>query len=205
MKALTSLLLILAVTASASAFEWTSTARRVLPSLVQLQTGNGDGFCSGWVIDNTNDYVMTADHCMHNKWTKDGVFVDGILAMEVAHDSVLDFAVLYVSGIDRPALQPDMKPLEAGQPIAALGFGYGFKGFMFRSGVVSNPDKEYPDFDLTGSFVELGFTVIGGMSGGPVINSHGKVVSIVQMGTDDMAFGRPIGVLWRMTRSYWQA
>ena len=186
---------------------WINIASKVEPATFLLTDPQGQGFCTGFVIDAKRDFALTAAHCVASDYAGYGVFVDGQEAEIVYVNSAIDTAVLKLAASDRPALKREKKLLEAGQPVASAGYGFGISGIMFRAGEVSNPSRYYPnEFRVPdGPWVELNYSVIGGMSGGPVVNSKGKIVSMTQMGfrDQDVSFGRSIIWIYEHTRQYW--
>ena len=192
-------LLFLLIASAAGAFEWQTVAQRVQRSLVSLQDRNGNIYCTGFVIDDSKDFVMTAQHCTaHNE----GIIVDRVNAWVIWSDVDADIAVLHVPGVQRVELRPGKQPAP-GQEIAAFGFGYGLKGSgMFRSGEVSGLEVVLEG--LPGKWLITNFALIPGMSGGPMVDSDGRVLSINQRGNDVIGLGRSIDDIIALTRSFWR-
>ena len=204
-RILASLLALFLFAAPSFAHSYPELARLMQASSVQLQDKDGAGFCSGWTIDRARDYVITAEHCVSSEWgTEGGIQVDGSVVAVVFADAESDVAVLQVPGLDRPEIKPELnKKLEVGHDAAAFGYAYGFPKALFRVGKVSAIDYVIPEL-LPSKWVVLDVTTIGGMSGGPVVNSSGKAISMVQMGNHDIAIGRSIKELWAKTRGFWK-
>ena len=55
-------------------------------------------------------------------------------------------------------------------------------------------------------YLILGQSFITGMSGGPVFNWNGEIVSIVQMGdpSDNLGIGRPLDTILRSVGKFWE-
>ena len=197
---------LLLVAASAGAFEWSSVAKRVQRSLVSLSTSQGNIYCTGFVIDDKRDFVMTAAHCVSDPdWIfAHGLVVDRKNAWVVWKDDVADLAVLHAPGVSRPELGRGKDP-SPGQEVAAFGFGYGIKGLgMFRSGEVSGTDIEFPpEADLPGLWVIYNFAFIGGMSGGPITDMDGNLIGIVQRSNDVIGLGRSVKEIYPSTKDFW--
>ena len=106
----------LALAPLAEAKSFTSLARMLQASTVQLMNTNRQGFCSGWSIDRKRDFVITAEHCVSFKGALNGITVDGVVADVVFTDTVSDVAVLHVAGLDRPEIKPELfSTLRVGQ------------------------------------------------------------------------------------------
>lgn len=208
---LTAVVLLLFISVPVMGHSWVSTAEKVRKSIVQLKNLSSQGFCTGWVIDNRRDFVITADHCVHNDITAfSPIYIDGIMVAadgELWGSEELDVAVLHVPGIDRPELKPYLKPLKAGMPILASGFGLGLEEPNQRAGFISHPAKIGIRCGRNvGPCVESDTLYIPGMSGGPVVNEDGKVVSIVQYTNTEYNYGigRSIGEIYKATKAYWR-
>ena len=199
------LALILVTPLPVGAFNWNIIAANLKKSTFSLQTLNGDVYCSGWVIDNKRDFGMTADHCVHSAWaTKGLIIVDSFQAFEVEGSESLDYAVLYIQGIDRPELKPRFNPLEVGQEVGAYGWARESGLYShFRVGVIAAVNA--PVDGLKGRWTIFDQPGIGGMSGGPIVDINGQVVSMTQRSDRRLiGLGRSIGEIWRATRKYWK-
>lgn len=206
MKTVAAILLALAFAANPLlAMDWRSVAFKLEQSTVALRTEDGEIYCSGFVIDNERDYVMTAEHCVTSDWAfEGGIYVDGVEAVVVFEDEALDAAVLYVEGIDRPELKRRVKDLKRGQSVAFFGFAREM-GFYehFRVGVVAEPDGFIDGFP--GSWVIVDNGGIGGHSGGPMVDDSGRVIAINQISDRKLWLaGHPIKQVWEKTKAYWK-
>lgn len=192
------LLALVLFTVPASSYEWQSTAKKVSLSLVSLSDFDGDIYCTGYVIDNQRDFVMTAQHCVDGDY---GIIVDHKSAWVVWADKELDIAVLQVPGISKPELHPGKHP-KIGQAIAALGHGYGLEQPMFRVGLVAHPDVHI--LELSGTWVILDFPLIPGMSGGPMVDQDGKVLAINQRSNTVIGLGKSIADIYPKSKDFWR-
>jgi S1-C subfamily serine protease len=204
------------LSASFFAYDWSATVRRVDASVVRLEhpvtmtnifTGETlemKSACTGFVINQREGYVMTAYHCL-NDGTTVNLSVDKKIGQAnwlVFADEKLDIAVVSAPVTTRPALKPSRVGLQKGQEIGALGFGYGLQRSLFRAGYVSNIAVDV-DPEIPGPWFLFDGPFIGGMSGGPVFNTRGEVVSVVQMSNELMGLGRPFSRIYSATRAFW--
>ncbi len=171
-----SILLVAAV--SVAAADWTAIVPSFKDSVVEIAIGER-GACTGWVIDNNRDFVMTAAHCDVENATL-SLFADNMKAEVRAKDAKHDLMVLYVKDIDRPALKLAKNDPKVGDEVASFGYGFALERPLFRVTHISAADiaiERARYFVTDANFVP-------GMSGGPVFNQKGEVVMIVQMGSN---------------------
>lgn len=197
-------LLALCVFAAAplGAFSWEAPAVKVKQSVQRMsitfqdEFGNeAEGTCTAFSINDLRDYFLTAAHCYGDKMT-----VGGHEARLVMKDEESDLMIVMVpqSG-EVPAIKmaklrkcPDGTKgyVCQGQEIGSMGYGLGWDGPQFRPGWVALPDLQVPDWFGPNEHMLLNaFTYVPGMSGGPVFNSDGKLVGIVQWGDSGGYFG----------------
>lgn len=164
----------------AFASEWAATAERLRASIVFVQVGDA-GSCTGFVIDNDRDHVLTAAHC-DIKGSE--FYVDLAPAKIVAKDTKNDLMVLKVEGLDRPALKLAKANPKVGDEVASYGFGFGLEQPLFRQAHVSAVEVNITGSGGSGNFIGLDSNFIPGQSGGPVVNPRNEVVLIVQLGSN---------------------
>jgi hypothetical protein len=182
----TALLLALALltTAGKSAaadkpFDPPKLAKRVQLSLVQVTYPDYENdkthVCAGFVVDTTRGRVMTAQHCV----PADGqnILVDGLPTEVVAENGL--FALLSYPPLKKPVLELRKDKPDYAEPVLATGYGMGMLMTMVR--YVAAFDEA--DVGVDGAFIP-------GMSGGPVVDSQGRVVFIIQASAN----GAPLGV-----------
>ncbi len=196
---------ILVITAPAFGADWQTTAAKVTRSVGELtiwENGEVEGYCTAFSINDDKDYFLTADHCFGEYMT-----LDGMNAYAVWGDPDADLMLLVVpdSGKGRyPALKLAKDMPKQGEPAAALGYGFGTMGTTFMAGYVVQPDTVIQINAFKG---EQHYTItnitIPGMSGGPVFNDKGEVISIVQMGNDKIGIGRTLNELKALTGNFW--
>ena len=170
--------------------------RRAAPSVVEIQTGGRDeGFNpfddegaqpaatgSGFVIDE-DGRIVTNQHVVGNADTATVRFANGdeAQARVVGADPSTDVALLELEG-DRDVTPLELgsaESLEVGDAVAAIGSPFGLEGTL-TSGIVSGLDREIraPNgFTIDGA-VQTDAALNGGSSGGPLLDSQGRVVGV---------------------------
>ena len=146
----------------------------------------GVGRCTGFVVQ--AHLVMTANHCV-----ADVMSVDGIAVHPVKVDAVNDLALLY-SSTDKAPLHFRDSPVVRFEMVFSIGHAYGWKMLTVLDNRVIMVDGTLEtDGVPNGIIVSPGY--IGGMSGGPVVDSHGLVVGIVQRGSAQVGYGVSVAVI----------
>ena len=162
--------------------------RSLSKSVVQLSD-----VCSGFVINEPDDYVLTVRHCGPEDVSKP-VVVDLIPGRVVATDVHKDLLVLHVPGIDKPALKLATKDPHYGDLVVSFGYGGGYEKPMLRRAYISQPKAIVPDAG-PGEWVMVDAAFVAGQSGAPVVNEAGEVVMIVQMTAATWGIGRSAEVI----------
>ena len=172
--------------APSASIDWSALATTIGRSVVFVQ---GDGSCTGFVVNSEakqdKDLILTAAHC-HTPGKE--LYADGSTARIVFRDGKKDLMILEVDDLTRPAVTLAEKDPVQGEDVASLGYGYGLEAPLFRLAHVSNARISLPDVE-GGPFVMIDAPYVGGMSGGPVINAKGEVVSIVQRASSTVGIG----------------
>ena len=179
---------------------------RAVRSLVALTNQEGKIFCSGFVIHPDKDYIQTALHCIteseHLDWE---INVDGKPSKLVFVSRLYDLAVLQ-SPTSKPHLLPTTKATVQGMMLTGLGHGLGLKKVLFAPTRVRVPLHQQ-------RFVIVDEAFTSGMSGGPVIDEEGKVVSIVQKGyrvlpngdpSRNIDYGVAVGIMLAAEGKFWK-
>jgi S1-C subfamily serine protease len=172
------------------AAEWTPIAEKLSKSVVYIESAEGS--CTGFLIntdvkhdkDSDKDYVLTAAHCDGEK-----LYVDQATAKVISKDTKKDLMVLEVEDTGRPALKLAKDNPKIGDEVASLGYGWGLERPMFRTAHVSDDNTYIPEDGIGGPFIVIDAQFVGGQSGGPVINTAGEVVLIVQRGGGGVGIG----------------
>lgn len=189
MKLVAALLALLMIYTPVEAKDWSKVSEKTAQSLVALSDARGN-FCSGFVIDSKRDYILTANHCVDGQ---EEILVDGKTSVVIHQDFKEDLAVLQ-SETSKPALRPSARPIKRGSEVLSLGYAYGADTYQSRTSHVAYASVQVPEW-CESSCVGVDNDHIGGMSGGPVVDSDGKLVSNVQFGDNKTGFGRSIGVI----------
>ena len=151
--------------------DWSPIAAKLRQSIVEV--ANSDGSCTGFVIDDVRDLVLTAAHC-------DGtdLYADSMPAKVRAKNDKADLMVLFVEGLDRPALTLAKNDPKVGAEVASYGYGFALEQPLFRVAHISAANVNVGQTH----YLVVDTTFVSGQSGGPVVNAAGEVVLIVQLG-----------------------
>lgn len=169
-----------------ASIDWTPVASQLEKSLAFVTVGS-EGACTAFSINEAEDYVLTAGHCFGQDIEGKDLSVDNTPAKLVARDVKKDLMVLYVKGLDKPAVHLAKKDPLVGAEMASYGFGYALSKPLFRVTHASAIDTdEAPNQVIT----DTDFTP--GQSGGPVVDGTERLVMIVQAG-DGHGLGIGIG------------
>lgn len=170
-------------------FDWAPIAASTLKSIVEVE--NAEGRCTAFVIDPSygdkgkQDLLLTAAHCDGKE-----LYADHSPAQVVSKDAKFDLLVIAVDDTERPALKLAKHDASVGEEVASYGYGYGLDRPLFRVTHVSDDNTYIPEGGIGGPFLVTDTSFVGGQSGGPVVNSSGDVVMIVQRGNDVVGLGR---------------
>jgi serine protease Do len=196
MRTIVTLILSIVTLVPVSAQDWASVISDTLKSVVYIETD--DGSCTGFIVDTKRKYVMTAAHCI----SKD-IWLDRVEGRLVSKETRRDLAIYEVKELDpaKPALRLADDDPEVGQEVVSLGYGMGLERPMARKAMVSDTRVEITGID--GAFIGLDSAFIGGQSGGPVVNSKGEVVMIVQRASGTMGIGVAASVIREKMGRFW--
>lgn len=166
------------------ASSWNPVAERVEKSLALLMAPGLNKICTAFSINEREDLVLTDEHCSGRDVEGKDILVNNLPVKIVAKDMRKDLMVLYVKGLDKPAVHLAKSNPRVGDEIASYGFGYALSKPLFRVTHASAIDtEEAPGQVITDT------TFTPGQSGGPVVNEDGDLVMIV-----DASDGRGLGV-----------
>lgn len=134
--------------------------------------------CSAFQI--APNRVLTAAHCVGEKMLGDG---HGIRVLKV--DKYYDLALLQSEG--KPSLEFRDKPVSRFEKLTAIGYAFGWTKLSTLNVTVLIENYAVQADAPVGIIVQGGY--IGGMSGGPVVDDAGAVVSVVQRGSAQIGYG----------------
>jgi S1-C subfamily serine protease len=191
------------VAANAEPADLTSAIRAVEPATVRIDTtieyqgaiGSGTGF----VVD-PNGAVVTNYHVVAGADTITATVAGRSFTADlVGYDRTKDIAVLQLRGAGGlpTAAIGDSSTLREGEPVVALGNARGSGGPLTNeAGTVTGFGRSISAKDeLTGSFeqmtglIEFAAPVRAGDSGGPVVDSSGRVVGVTTAATVNFRMG----------------
>ena len=153
----------------------------VVQVVVSDSSGQDLGLGSGFIVSQdgrivTNYHVINGAHSAIVKLTNGAFFpVDGVLAA----DKDRDLALLKVSGKNLPFLTLAYTPPQIGEHVVAIGSPLGLDNTV-SDGIVSAVREERPGK----SWIQTTAPVSHGNSGGPLLNSAGKVIGVITLGVN---------------------
>jgi S1-C subfamily serine protease len=173
-----------------------SVVDKVGPAVVgiSLQRGGGSG-----VLFTPDGYLLTNAHVVAKARSltvnfPDGSSRDGHL---IGEDPATDLAVVHVDGTHLPAAELGQSAsLRVGQLVVAIGNPLGFS-FTVSAGVVSALGRTLraQDGRLMDAIIQSDVAMNPGNSGGPLVDSRGRVVGIntaVILGAQGISFSVPV-------------
>lgn len=157
---------------------------KVGPAVVSISTRQGDrpaGAGSGFLIT-PDGYALTNSHVVHGRQhvratTEDG---DQLAAELIGEDPATDLALLRLAARELPYAElGDSETLQVGQLVIAMGNPLGFQSTV-STGVVSAVGRALRGQEgrLIENIVQHTAPLNPGNSGGPLVDSRGRVVGI---------------------------
>lgn len=198
---LASLLSILLLTANSSGMgqDWSLQLHNIPQEVYKLQSQAHDdgGFCSAVVLNDKDDFVLTAAHCIPADPLRSLVVHDKH-ADVVKVNTILDLALLHVAGLGGRRVELRKDEIKPGLPIAVVGYGFAADHMKYGFGWISDAR----DNSLRAVGDRLYFSAAGvvpGDSGGAVLDFYGRLCTIVQgvifAGPSSIAYGAPVSVI----------
>ncbi len=172
-------------------------AEALAPSVVRVQRMGGEGHGggrrwrmgrsrvdhgSGVVMDAEKGYIMTSYHVVSGTQEarvqlSNGKVIDG---KRIGKDPDTDLALVQISAPDlKAAALGDSAALKVGEVVIALGNPDG-DNIVATAGIVSALKRELrgPSGQLMSGLIQTSALFNPGMSGGPLVNSQGKVIGL---------------------------
>ncbi|MGO8685290.1 MAG: S1C family serine protease [Thermoleophilia bacterium] len=175
-------------------------------------TGPSQALGSGFVVSR-DGYVLTNAHVVQSSgqnassvtvvFKGQGTQTKNVTAKIVGVDPTSDVAVLKVDPAQAPALVPlvlgNSSAVLVGEPVVAIGNPLGYD-FSLTSGIVSatNRDLQSPNGSTIANGIQTDAAINEGNSGGPLIDSSGRVIGINEQiasqsgGNQGLGFAVPI-------------
>ena len=192
--------------------EVVSTLQTTQQGLFGPVSGQSQALGSGFVVSKQG-YILTNAHVVSDNgqaaskvsvvFKGNGSQTTSLVATVVGIDETSDVAVLKVD----PAKAPTLNPLElgnsstaqVGEPVVAIGNPLGYD-FSLTSGIVSATDRnlQSPNGSTISNGIQTDAAINEGNSGGPLIDSSGKVIGINEQiasqsgGNQGLGFAVPI-------------
>ena len=164
----------------------TAVARALSPSVVLIQTGQGQG--SGIIWDAENGYIVTNDHVTGSADTVSVLFDDGVQVsgVVVGGDSARDIAVVQVDPAGLELVEAVFAPtetVEVGQLAVAIGSPFGLDQSV-TAGIVSAVNRinqfggSDPANPVAVEMIQTDAPINPGNSGGALANKDGHVIGM---------------------------
>jgi len=175
---------------------------RVMASTVRLSIRGllGGGTCTAFSINDKKALFLTADHCLKGEVRITG---DEWPVEVVYRDKANDLAVVRARGNRRQHLVAAAADAAPGERLGYIGYGHGWEYPLSLKGTAEGFGWLIHPLNI---FVLISPKCYPGMSGGPIFNAAGEIVSIMQMANDslDICAGKPLGIILALTGEYWQ-
>jgi len=171
---------------------------------------------TGFIVDSngiiiTNQHVVSDINASYAVITQDGKEYD---VVEIVRDDNNDIAVLKIDAKDLKSIElGDSDNLLAGQTVIAIGTPLGEYAGSVTTGVISGLNRSVKTssgwFGSTSktyeNVIQTDAAVNPGNSGGPLINTEGKVIGVnfaTSSGADNISFALPINVVKQRLEEY---
>jgi len=168
---------------------------RVHRSLVHISNGRGAGAGTIWHSDGL---IITNAHVVYGHHHLSVTLPDGrtLPTQVIASDQHLDLAALSVNADNLPTIElGDSRLLKPGQWVMAVGHPWGVQGAI-TTGVVIGVGGDLPEMQTGREWLALDLHMRPGHSGGPLVDSAGRLMGINTMITGpDVGFAIPVQVV----------
>ena len=171
---------------------------KVAQSLVQIYVASPNAppeataLCTGFSV--RLHKFLTAAHCVEGfeKFPNSFIKVDGKPGTLLLADHQIDLALVESNDVDKPVIKIS-SDLARGDQVIAAGYGGGHYYPIFTTHVVESTNYSVSTHQAPGTLFVHPFQK--GMSGGPIVNENGKVVSVVQASAQIFGFGANISTI----------
>lgn len=156
--------------------DWALVIRPALQQVPRLEIladgAEKPGICSGVVLNTAAGFLLTAAHCVTGDPDKLSVTVNGRHAEIARVNRLLDLAVIRftVKGEQAMTLAPETPPI--GTEVAVIGYGFGIDKLAVQFGHVAQ------SLNAETKTLWLNAEVLGGNSGGAVIDNQGRLIGM---------------------------
>lgn len=158
--------------------ELTALYRRMLPSVVQITGGNGNGAGTIWHADGlvvTNAHVAGPRDRLRVILHDNRSFEGNV----VARDQPNDLALVEIEAADLPAVAiGDSTRIRPGQFVMAIGHPHGQTNTMTAGIIIAGARTSRKNGSGTDDLVQIDARIAPGSSGGPLLDIEGRVLGI---------------------------
>ena len=177
------------------AFEETETKE-----IIRGATGTGSLISSEGLIVTNYHVVENANQVWVYPYAKkfDLEKSEKFLAIVVATNKVTDLAILKVYGISnntRPVPFGNIDKISVGDEVYAIGHPSSLH-WSITDGIISNIRKNYDfeKFGLKADLIQNTAPILGGSSGGPLLNERGQIIGVNTIGDPSANFNFAVGI-----------
>ena len=177
------------------AFEETDTKE-----IIRGATGTGSLISSEGLIVTNYHVVENANQVWVYPYEKkfDLKNSEKFLAIVVATNKVTDLAILKVYGISkntRPVPFGNIDKISVGDEVYAIGHPSSLH-WSITDGIISNIRKNYDfeKFGLKADLIQNTAPILGGSSGGPLLNERGQIIGVNTIGDPSANFNFAVGI-----------
>jgi S1-C subfamily serine protease len=170
---------------------WRSVMASVRPlTAIRPDTGEMATICTTTSINKEGGYWLTAAHCVASDIP--ATFIEDELTTIVTVDERRDLAVLHTETVHVRAIELASNQPRVGDTIHLIGYPEGLSIQYFHGNISSL------DTDVDGEHhMMFDMTACQGNSGSAIVDSHDRIVSVLQIGFGQGCSSLTGGALWR--------